>query len=130
MRQESPDQPPRADEPPPSERPERRRHARRPTPGLAGRIGFLQPLRVVDLSAQGARVRTGEALSPGKRYHVQVATLQLTASVARCALVQLEPDDEGGRSVFEAGLTFDPMTPAQRKTLWQAGARAARGTTV
>jgi hypothetical protein len=105
--------------------PERRRFSRRTTAGLAGRIGFLQPLRVLDLSAQGARVRTGEALSPGRRYHFQLSTLQLTAAVARCALVSMEADDDGARAVFEAGLAFDPLTAAQRRQLRQVTAHAA-----
>jgi len=105
--------------------PERRRHSRRPTPGLAGRIGFLQTLRVLDVSAQGARVSTGESLAPGRRYHVQLASLNLTAAVARCALVQLAPDEDGGRPTFEAGLSFEPLTPLQRRQLSQLTRRVA-----
>lgn len=105
--------------------PERRRFSRRTTAGLGGRIGFLQPLRVLDLSAQGARVRTAESLSPGRRYHFQLSTLQLTASVARCALVSVEPDEDGARAVFEAGLAFEPLTAAQRRQLRQVTANAA-----
>ena len=105
--------------------PERRRFSRRTTAGLGGRVGFLQPLRVLDLSAQGARVRTAEALSPGRRYHFQLSTMQLTAAVARCALVSLEPDEDGARAVFEAGLAFDPLTAAQRRQLRQVTAHAA-----
>lgn len=105
--------------------PERRRFSRRTTPGLGGRIGFLQPLRVLDLSAQGARVRTAEALSPGRRYHFQLSTLQVTASVARCALVGIEPDEDGARTIFEAGLSFDPLTATQRRQLRQVAAHAA-----
>ncbi len=104
---------------------ERRRFSRRPTPGLAGRIGFLQALRVHDVSAQGARVTTAESLMPGRRYHFQVATLNLTAAVARCALVGIEPDEDGARPTFEAGLAFDPLTPAQRRQLRQILGRAA-----
>ena len=105
--------------------PERRRYSRRITDGLSGRIGFLQALRVIDVSAQGARVRTREALAPGRRYHVQLATLQLTAAVARCALVNVEPDEHGARAIFEAGLAFDPLSPAQRRQLRQVSAAAA-----
>jgi len=104
--------------------PERRRYSRRPTRGLAGRIGFLQQLQVLDLSAEGARIRTGESLAPGKRYHFQLAALNLTASVARCSLVHVEPDEEGARAVFEAGLAFDPLTAAQRRQLRQVSANA------
>jgi hypothetical protein len=105
--------------------PERRRFSRRSTTGLAGRIGFLQPLRVLDLSAQGARVRTAESLSPGRRYHFQLATLNLTAAVARCALVHVEADEHGARAVFEAGLAFDPLTATQRRQLRQVTASSA-----
>lgn len=97
--------------------PERRRHSRRSTPGLAGRIGILQTLRVLDLSAQGARVTTGESLAPGRRYQVQLASLSLTAAVARCALVHLAPDEDGARPTFEAGLAFEPLTPVQKRQL-------------
>lgn len=105
--------------------PERRRHSRRPTPGLAGRIGILQTLSVLDLSAQGARVTTGESLAPGRQYHVQLASLSLTAAVARCALVHLAPDEDGARPTFEAGLTFEPLTPVQRRQLSLLAKRAA-----
>lgn len=105
--------------------PERRRHSRRPTPGLAGRIGMLQTLRVLDLSAQGARVSTGESLAPGRRYQVQLASLSLTAAVARCALVHLAPDEDGARPTFEAGLAFDPLTPVQRRQLSLLARRVA-----
>lgn len=101
------------------ERPERRRHSRRLTAGLAGRVAFSQRLRVLDVNALSARVSTGESLSPGRRYHFQLGGLHLTAAVARCALVQLAPDEEGGRPVFEAGIVFDPLTPAQRRQLRQ-----------
>lgn len=105
--------------------PERRRHSRRPTAGLAGRVGFSQTLRVLDVNALSARVSTGESLSPGRRYHFQLAGLHLTAAVARCALVQLLPDEEGARPVFEAGIVFDPLNPAQRRQLRQVTAAAA-----
>ena len=105
--------------------PERRRLSRRPTPGLAGRIGLLQTLHVLDLSAQGARVATREALAPGRRYDVRLASLDLTAAVARCALVQLDPDEDGARPTFEAGLAFDSLTPAQKRLLGQLARRAA-----
>jgi hypothetical protein len=98
---------------------ERRRQTRRPAGGLAGRVGFTQPLRLLDLSQQGARVRTAEALAPGRRYHFQVGGLHLTAAVARCALVALEPDEEGARPVFEAGIAFEPLAAAQRRQLRQ-----------
>jgi hypothetical protein len=110
------------------ERSERRRHSRRPTAGLVGRVGFSQALRVLDLNALSARVSTGESLSPGRRYHFQLAGLHLTAAVTRCALVQLLPDEEGARPVFEAGIVFDPLTPTQRRQLRQVTAVAtARG---
>ena len=99
--------------------PERRRHSRRPTPGLAGRIGFLQTLCVLDVSAQGARIATRESLAPGRRYHLQLASLSVTAAVSRCVLVHLEPDEDGARPTFEAGVRFDPLTPAQRRQLRQ-----------
>jgi hypothetical protein len=105
--------------------PERRRHSRRPTPGLAGRIGILQTLRVLDISAQGARVSTGESLAPGQRYHVQLASLSLIAAVARCALVHLAPDEDGARATFEAGLAFEPLTPVQRRQLSLLAKRVA-----
>ena len=105
--------------------PERRRHSRRPTPGLAGRIGLLQTLHVLDVSAQGARVATRESLAPGRNYALQVASLCLTAAVARCVLMYLEPDEDGARPIFEAGLVFDPLTPAQRRQLSQLTKRPA-----
>lgn len=104
---------------------ERRRYSRRTTPGLVGRVGFLQRMRVLDLSPSGARISTAESLAPGRRYHFQLAALQLTAEVARCTMVGLEPDEDGARPLFEAGLSFDPLTAAQRRLLRQVTARAA-----
>jgi hypothetical protein len=109
--------PPPALAPPSRHDPERRRRRRLPAGELRGRVGFAQPLRVVDLSADGARVRTAESLSPRRRYHLQLAGVHVTAAVARCALIALEPDDEGARPVFEAGLAFDPLAPPQRRAL-------------
>jgi hypothetical protein len=111
--------PPPPDLAPPASRhdPERRRRRRLLAGELRGRVGFAQPLRVIDLSADGARVRTAESLSPRRRYHLQLAGVHVTAAVARCALIGLEPDDEGARPVFEAGLAFDPLAPPQRRAL-------------
>jgi hypothetical protein len=102
---------------------ERRRHPRRPAGDLAGRVGFSQPMRILDLSVEGARVSTGESLAPRRRYHVQVAGLHLTAAVARCVLERLEPDERGSRPVFVAGLAFDAVTAPQRKQLRRLLAR-------
>lgn len=103
--------------PHPTSHPERRQHARRPLAELVGRVGFSQPMRVLDLSLQGARVRTGEALAPRRRYHFQLAGLDLVGEVARCALVLLEPDEEGGRPRFESGVAFETLSPAVQRRL-------------
>jgi hypothetical protein len=107
-----------------SRAPERRHYTRRAIAGVAGRVGFSQRLRLLDISAQGARIATGESLAPGRRYHFQLAGVQVTAEVVRCTLVQLAPDDEGARAVFEAGIVFDSLTPAQRRELRQLAAAA------
>jgi hypothetical protein len=102
--------------------PRRRNHRRYRTPGLAGRIGVAQVIDVVDMSVRGARVRTGESLCPGARYSVHVGSVTLSAQVIRCALVELVPDEHGGRPIFEAGLEFDPLTVEQRRALHQMAA--------
>jgi hypothetical protein len=111
----------------PVDRPERRRHPRRSAGDLPGRIGFAQRLRLLDLSSQGARITTEESLAPGRRYHFQLAGIHVTAEVARCALVAMQPDEEGARPLFEAGIVFDALTPAQRRDLRQAASVASAG---
>ena len=96
---------------------ERRQSTRRPLAELVGRVGFSQPMRVLDLSLQGARVRTGDALAPRRRYHFQLAGLDLVGEVARCTLVLLEPDEEGGRPRFESGVAFETLSPAVQRRL-------------
>ena len=91
---------------------ERRSH-RRHAADLRGRIGGRQPLHVRDLSRAGARALTVEALAPRRRYDVEIGPLQVTATVERCVLLRCMPDEEGGRPLFDVGLRFVPLAPAQ-----------------
>ena len=112
--------------PPPREHrdpePGRRRHRRYRTRGLAGRIGAAQGIDVMDMSVRGARVRTGESLRPGARYSVHLGSVTLSAEVVRCTLVELIPDEDGGRPDFEAGIAFEPLTVEQRRELQRLAA--------
>jgi PilZ domain-containing protein len=102
--------------------PGRRNHRRYRIRGLTGRVGVAQAIDVVDMSVRGARVRTGESLRPGSRYSVHVGSVSLSAEVVRCALVELVPDEDGGRPIFEAGLAFEPLTVEQRRELQRLAA--------
>jgi hypothetical protein len=90
-------------------------------------------MRVLDISLHGARVRTGDALAPRRRYHFQLAGIDLVGEVARCSLVLLEPDELGGRPRFEAGVAFETLGPTTQRrlrrllaSLPRQGAEAAR----
>jgi hypothetical protein len=92
---------------------------------VSGRVGLAQGLRLLDLSAAGARIRTGEALAPGRSYAFRLGPFELVAAVVRCALVALEPDDEGARPVVEAGLAFATLSGPQRRQLQRLAVAAA-----
>ena len=85
--------------------------------GLRGRIGPSQSMRVLDLSAGGARIESHDAIAPGRCYRFQVGGLWIGGKVMRCALVRIEPDEEGGRAVFEARVAFQQPSPAEVRQL-------------
>jgi hypothetical protein len=102
-----------------------RAHERRPvrlTVGLVGRrSGAERQAVVVDLSLAGAGIETDEALVPGERLSVTLATptmwdpLVLEAVVAwsHPAKASNEVDALGrARAVARAGIAFDYPTPA------------------
>ena len=99
---------------------DRRSEPRHAAATVPARLRFNHPLRLLDLSASGARVETPEWMAPGRRYTVRVGAepaLRLAGHVTRCALVRVDDDGDGGRAVYEAGLSFDAVPDATRAQL-------------
>jgi hypothetical protein len=97
--------------------PERRQCSRVSMEGLRGRIGPSQSMQVLDLSAGGARIESHDAIAPGRCYRFQVGGIWIAGKVVHCALVRLEPDEEGGRAVFEARIAFQQPSRADEQQL-------------
>lgn len=97
----------------------RREHPRFDATELPAAVGFNQPLRLIDLSAGGALVETSEWLAPGKRYSLRIGTppLQVTVTVMRSRLVRVEPTDNGSRSLYEAGVSFEGASTQVRQQI-------------
>ena len=80
---------------------ERREEARRPAPGVRGRVRLGHGLVIVDVSSRGALVEGRSPLRPGSRVEVQLETDArrelIAARVTRCGVVAIDP---------EAGVTY------------------------
>ena len=99
---------------------DRRSEPRHPAAAVPARLRPNHPLRLLDLSASGARVETLEWMAPGRRYSFRLGPerhLQLAGHVTRCALVRLDDDADGGRAVFEAAIALDAVAAVDRARL-------------
>ncbi len=91
---------------------DRRRHGRAQLPAIIpGTVGLSGNLRVVDLSASGARVEHAHDLSPGQPCVLDLrldgVEVHLRAHVAWCQLYSVGSDPDGAEEVrYRSGLEF------------------------
>ena len=106
--------------------PQERRGAARVTISepLGARARATLEVRLIDLSATGARIAHFDLLRPGVIYALQLSpalgTLTLSARVVHSRIVGTEPSPAGERILrYESGVVFVGLTEEQRTTLEQ-----------
>lgn len=93
---------------------------------VAGRLGARAratvEVRILDLSASGARIEHFDLLRPGAIYTFELplalGSLVLTAKVVHSAVIGTEATPEGERHLcYQSGLTFVRITAEQQTAL-------------
>jgi len=103
---------------------------------VAGRLGARAratvEVRILDLSASGARIEHFDLLRPGATYTFELplalGSLILTAKVVHSAVIGTEATPEGERHLrYQSGLTFVGITAEQHAALAAIVERLAPG---
>jgi hypothetical protein len=102
---------------------ERRKAPRIPVAGhLGARARATLNVRVLDLSAGGARIEHTDLLRPGATYAFELppalGSLTITVRIVHSAVVGTEPTPEGERNLrYQSGLAFVGITSDQQSAL-------------
>jgi len=113
--------------------PERRRAPRIVVAArLGARARATLDVRLLDVSATGARIDHYDLLRPGSTYAFQfpaaLGPLTLSAKVVHSAVIGTEKTPEGERFLrYQSGLSFMAMTAGQQATLTSILERLAPG---
>jgi len=99
---------------------------------FGARVQAILDVRVIELSATGARIEHGEVLRPGSACAIQllsaVGSVILSARIVHSAVVGATPKPDGERVLrYQSGLAFLNVTPEQRGALEETLKRVTPG---